>query len=275
MKLAACSCYVRCRFGASATPDQTVRALEELARLGLRHVELSASGSKRVRAMHAARDRFRFAATHHELDVFAISVSLEGLFSGDEAVRERAFEDFDLAVLTASDLGARFVHLRVPRSADGRKARRSESLSVAARITARYGLVLAIEPSAERAAEAGWAAAAAELIAEADEVNVKAVLDTSPMHEGGADLAAALELLGGRVAYVRTADRNSHGRTHLAPGAGQIDWLATLTLLAQHRYTGYLALQIETDDPAGVAEDFRSGAGYLQSIADRGGFLLE
>ena len=74
---------------------------------------------------------------------------------------------------------------------------------------------------------------------------------------------------------VRAADRNGHGRVHLAPGAGEVDWMATFTALAQHRYAGYVGLQIEEADPAQVRAQFRSGAAYLHSIAERGSFLLE
>jgi sugar phosphate isomerase/epimerase len=274
MKLGCCCGFALGRYGRAAGVEQLLRAMGEQGRLGLRRVELPMIGRRAVRRIAEAKERFCFAVDRGELDLFSVCVALEGLEADDEAVRERAFEDFDLAVRTAEALGATFVRLGRTREEP------AEPLMVcaAAALAARSGKTLLIDPPGpcgEAAAAEPLARAAAGLIEAAGEPNVLAVLDTADLADRRESLDASLETLGGRVGLLRLADSNGRPGRHLAPGAGRIDWLATFTALAQHRYTGYVGLEIDATDPDAVCSDYAAGAAHLRSTAERGGFLLE
>jgi sugar phosphate isomerase/epimerase len=65
-----------------------------------------------------------------------------------------------------------------------------------------------------------------------------------------------VELAGERLVHVHAHDNHGHFDDHLAPGDGEIDWPAIVTMLDDAKYAGWIILELKCPDTP-MAEYFR------------------
>lgn len=82
------------------------------------------------------------------------------------------------------------------------------------------------------------------------------LLDTGHMHVNGEDLAEGAAKLGPLLGHVDLDDNDGSADSHLAPGAGSIDFAPFAAALRQVGYAGYVAAELGMQyvvDPEPVA----------------------
>ena len=272
MKIVCCWLYAISKYGYPPTLPQTFRAIEEMAAMGFRYVELEGLWKQNnLRAMYRVRHEVRHRCGDLGVRVVNFCPILPDTVSLDARKRRKSWDEFEIGLETALDLGCELVQLdsftpplkfvgdapykkaiqfgqriavRVDRKFDWRRQWDAivESVAHCAARAKRAGLRLIMEPRV------------GEMISNTDAMlrlmdhvgsdNFFAVLDTGHLHAQKELLPLSVEKLGRRIAYVHASDNDGRTNEHLALGDGKIDWPSLFAALRKHNFNGYVGVDV-------------------------------
>lgn len=301
MKISCCWLYAISKYGYPVPVEDIPAALNEMADLGFRYVELEgASEGDNLREVYAKRQDLKALCERRGLEVVNFCPVIPDLVSLDDAKRQQAYEDFDIAIELAKFFGCSTIQIDsyTPALKFVGDQPYKEMLD--------YGLQfrVAIDPEFEwdkqwqvlvdtfkHCAEAADAAdlpfcleprvgeiisntdALLRLMEHVDDPNFGAVLDTAHQHAQKEILPLSVEKLGSRIMYLHVADNDSKVNDHKALGEGTVDWEGVFGALAKHGFDGYVAIDIgrlpDMDDA------MRRSIAFLKDLLDRMGIAYE
>jgi len=295
VKISCCWLYAISKYGYPVPVADIPAALDEMAALGFRYVELEgASADGNLLELWEKRAAIKAHCETRGLQVVNFCPVIPELVSLDAAERERGFELFDVAVKLATYFGCATIQIdsyTPPLRFVGDQPYK-EMLD--------YGVEFRIAVDPEFSWDEQWrvlvdtfkqCAAAAraanlpfcleprvgEIISNTDALlrlmdhvdadNFGAVLDTAHQHAQKEILPLSVEKLGSRIMYLHVADNDGKINEHLALGEGTVDWEGVFTALAKHRFAGYVAIDIgrlpDMDDA------MRRSIAYLRELLPR------
>lgn len=301
VKISCCWLYAISKYGYPVPVADIPAALDEMAALGFRYVELEgASVDDNLLELWEKRAAIKAHCETRGLQVVNFCPVIPELVSLDARERERGFELFAVAVQLATYFGCATIQIdsyTPPLRFIGDQPYK-EMLD--------YGVEfrIAVDPAFEwdeqwrvlvdtfrRCAAAARAAnlpfclepRVGEIISNTDALlrlmdhvnadNFGAVLDTAHQHAQKEILPLSVEKLGSRIMYLHVADNDGKINEHLALGEGTVDWEGVFTALAKHRFTGYVAIDIgrlpDMDDA------MRRSIAYLQELLSRLGIAYD
>ncbi|MBR1608533.1 MAG: sugar phosphate isomerase/epimerase [Kiritimatiellae bacterium] len=228
-------------------PDPGPALLDDIARAGIRHVEISLDGRK-----YAGFDFAAFAAHARDAGVDVRSFHLPFYTdetvdpaSLDEAVRRRTAEIHAHYVRVAASMGAKIavVHACLEPVADAdraeRIARSKESMAALADVGEAEGVTVCVE-NLPRSCLGNTSAELADIVACDDRLRVcfdvnHLLLDTH---------AEFLRVNGAKIAATHVSDYDFVNERHWLPGEGRIDWAALADGLDAIGYRGTFNYEI-------------------------------
>jgi sugar phosphate isomerase/epimerase len=300
MLLTACYLYTIDTYGYPPSIADGIRALEDLAGMGFRYVELEGVGEEHIRAVHAERARFKEALDRRSMRCINFCPVLRPLVSIDDDARRAAYPVFRLGAETAAYFGAPTVHIATylppvefvgpkpyvgalrygekyqVRMTDEFSWQRQwdalvESVRTCADIAADNGLTLILEPRV------------AEMIPNTDSMlrlmdwverdNFKANFDCAHLNAQKEILPLSARKLAGRIGGVHFADNDGSDNRHLFPGDGNIDFEGVLRELHRQGFAGSLGIDLGSLPDLGAR--FRDCAAWLRERCASWGIPLE
>lgn len=192
------------------------------------------------------------------------------IVNSDTAVRQRTFAAMQRLIEQCGLLGGDILVHGSPTQRQlerkGDRERAEEYFDRAGELAEKAGVTYCIEPLAARETNyLNTLAEAAELVRRLDRTGLKTMLDTSAAAQSESQSPA--EVLDAwldtkLIAHVQLNDRNRR-----APGQGDDRFLAVLSTLARHRYTGTLAIEPFIYEPDGATTAARA-IGYLHGLRE-------
>ena len=277
MKISCCWMYAITKYGYPPSIENTLRAFDDMARLGFTFIECEGIREENMLAVHRRRRDFRKYADDRGLRFVNFCAVLPQIIDFDPAVHRRGLELFEKGIEVALDLGSQMIQidsytppLKFTGEAPYKEAMRYglqfhvevdpafswprfwdhfiATMSTCNAKAKSAGLRMTIEP---RVGETVSNTDALLRVFDAvrDE-NIGAVLDTAHLHAQKEILPLSVEKLGKRIVYVHAADNDSKTNEHRALGEGTVDWDGVIAALKKHRFDGYIALDMgQVPDP--------------------------
>ncbi|MEW6232758.1 MAG: sugar phosphate isomerase/epimerase family protein [Chloroflexota bacterium] len=300
MKISCCWLYAISKFGYPPSIANTYAAIDDMAGLGFRYIELEGVGEANLRAVWEERHGLRKRCEDLGLKVINFCPVLPDLVSLDPAARRRALESFDLAVGLANYFGCESIQadsyappleflgdrpyketinfggqFRVKVNPDFRWeelwANLVDSVSCCARSAEQGGLRFCLEPRVGE--NVSNTDALLRLMEAVNNPNFGAVLDTGHLHAQKEILPLSVEKLGKRIFYLHVSDNDGRTNEHLALGRGTVDWEGVFGALAKHGYRGYVAIDVGRVPDLDL--QYQESVCYLEALSQRLGFELE
>jgi sugar phosphate isomerase/epimerase len=298
MKISCCWLYAIARYGYPPSIEDTFRALEDVADMGFKYVEIEAFNIKKnnVKELHDSRSKIKEAVDNLGLKLINYPIMLPGLLSQDDNVRKYNFELFNIGVETASYFGAEMVQLdsfppslqfigetpyeeaikygktfRVKINPAYSWQKEWDTLinmfSRCCEILKDTGLKLILEPRVgEKITNAD---AILRLFDHINNPILGAILDTAHMHAQKEIIPLSIEKLGSKIFMVHVADNDGTVNNHNKVGTGTIDWEGTLMALKKFNYSGYFAIDIWSEDINKIKNDYIESRNYIEKIGKR------
>lgn len=271
MKLSCCWLYAISKYGYPPSLLDTYQAIEDMARLGFRYIELEGVGEQNLRQVWEERQQLKARCAETGVQVINFCPILPDLISLDPAKRQRAGELFSLATELAVFFGCEtiqtdsytppleFVGDRPYKEMInfGRQFRVQvdpsfhwddlwtvlvESIAFCAEEARRAGLRFCLEPRVGE--NVSNTDALLRLMDAVGSENFGAVLDTGHLHAQKEILSLSVEKLGRRIFYLHVSDNDGRVNEHLAIGRGTIDWAGVFLALKKHGFAGYVAVDV-------------------------------
>jgi sugar phosphate isomerase/epimerase len=294
MKISCCWLFAISKYGYPPSLPDTYRALEEMAALGFKGVELEGVGEDNLRAVSGARQEIKGRCDGLGLTVVNFCPVLPDLVHPEKARRIHALDLFKLGVETASFFGSEMVQTissTPPLTFVGDTPYKdalafgqryqvevdpafrwddlwgwlTDSMGACADEADRAGLKLCLEP---RVGEiVSNTDALLRLMEAVDSDNFGAVLDTGHLHAQKEILPLSVEKLGSRIQYVHASDNDSQTNQHLAPGKGTVDWDGVFLALKKHAFSGYVA--VDVGNVPNLDAQYKKSKAFLESLAAR------
>jgi sugar phosphate isomerase/epimerase len=294
MKISCCWLFAISKYGYPPSLPNTYRALEEMAALGFKGVELEGVGEDNLRAVSGARQEIKARCDELGLTVVNFCPVLPDLVHPEKARRIHALDLFKLGVETASFFGSEMVQTissTPPLTFVGDTPYKdalafgqryqvevdpafrwddlwgwlTDSMGACADEADRAGLKLCLEP---RVGEiVSNTDALLRLMEAVDSDNFGAVLDTGHLHAQKEILPLSVEKLGSRIQYVHASDNDSQTNQHLAPGKGTVDWDGVFLALKKHAFSGYVA--VDVGNVPNLDAQYKKSKAFLESLAAR------
>jgi len=301
MKISCCWLYAISKYGYPVAVKDIPRALNEMADLGFRYVELEgASEGDNLREVYAKRHDLKALCQRRGLQVVNFCPVIPDLVSLDEAKRKRAFEYFDIAIDLANFFGCATIQIDSYTPAlqfvgdqpykemldyglqfrvavdpafdwDAQWQVLVDTFRHCAKVAGQADLPFCLEP---RVGEIiSNTDALLRLMDHVDDPNFGAVLDTAHQHAQKEILPLSVEKLGSRIMYLHVADNDSMINEHKALGEGTVDWEGVFAALHKHNFGGYVAIDIgrlpDMDDA------MRRSIAFLKDLLGRMGIPYE
>lgn len=295
MKISCCWLYAITKYGYPVAVDDIPAALNEMADLGFRYVELEgASAHGNLLEVSERRHELKALCDERGLRVVNFCPVIPELVSLDEAERRRAHELFDVAVDLARFFGCATIQIdsytpplefvgdqpykemldygrefRVRVDPDFRWEEQWDVLvgtfRHCAEVARRANLPFCLEP---RVGEIiSNTDALLRLMDHVDAPNFGAVLDTAHQHAQKEILPLSVEKLGSRIMYLHVADNDGKVNDHKALGEGTVDWEGVFRALHKHGFGGYVAIDIGRLPDMDAA--MRRSIAYLKDLLGR------
>jgi len=291
LKISCCWMYAITKYGYPPSVDDSLRALEDMARLGFRFVEMEGVREENMIAVHRERHTIKRHADDLGLAFVNFCPVLPQVIDMDPQKHRRGLELFDLAIETAVELRCEMIQLDsfTPPLTFRGETPYKEAM--------RYGLQFHVEVAQGFSWPAFWehfiqtvsacnakAKSAGlkmtieprvgETISNTDALirvfdavgddNLGAVLDTAHLHAQKEILPLSVDELGNRIYYVHAADNDGKTNEHLALGQGNIDWEGLIVALRKHRFDSYIALDMgQVPDPD---RDYAASKVFLERL---------
>ena len=283
--------YAITKYGYPPSIADTFRALEDMAGLGFRFVEMEGVREENTLAVYGERKELKKRAADLGLQFVNFCPVLPEIMDTDAAVQRRALQLFDKAVETALYLGCGMIQidtstppLRFRGEAPYKEAMRyglqfyvdvdphfrwpdfwkyfTDTVAACNATAKSAGLKLTIEPRiGETVANTDTLLRVFDAV---QDNNLGAVLDTAHLNAAKEILPLSVEKLGPRIFYVHAADNDSRTNEHRALGEGTIDWRGVLAALKKHGYDGYIALDMGQVPDAD--RDYASSKVFLERL---------
>ena len=302
MRLVTTWMYAISKYGYPPTIHDTLKAISELAQLGLRYVELeglgnTATGKTNMDEVYTSRRDIVGHCRECGVQVTTFFAILPELVSLDSVRRDAAHDLFAKGVEIAAELGCDFIATDsfVPPLDFGGKRPYTGEISYATQITARIPadfewdrqwkvLVSSFRRCAEKASANGLRFLVEPRVGEMisntdalmtllDSVNHPAfggILDTGHLHAQKELLPLSVEKLGSRLSYVHAADNDGRDNYHLAVGKGTIDWEGLFAALNKIGYSGDIGIDIGLVPD--LADNILSSKNILERLAKANSF---
>ena len=294
MKISCCWLFAISKYGYPPSLPDTYRALEEMAALGFKGVELEGVGEDNLRAVSGARQEIKARCDELGLTVVNFCPVLPDLVHPEKARRIHALDLFKLGVETASFFGSEMVQTissTPPLTFVGDTPYKdalaygqryqvevdpafrwdalwgwlTDSMGACADEADRAGLKLCLEP---RVGEiVSNTDALLRLMEAVDSDNFGAVLDTGHLHAQKEILPLSVEKLGSRILYVHASDNDGQTNQHLAPGKGNVDWDGVFLALKKHAFSGYVA--VDVGNVPNLDAQYKKSKAFLEKLAAR------
>lgn len=294
MKISCCWLFAISKYGYPPSLPDTYRALEGMAALGFKGVELGGVGEDNLRAVSGARQEIKARCDELGLTVVNFCPVLPDLVHPEKARRIHALDLFKLGVETASFFGSEMVQTissTPPLTFVGDTPYKdalafgqryqvevdpafrwddlwgwlTDSMGACADEADRAGLKLCLEP---RVGEiVSNTDALLRLMEAVDSDNFGAVLDTGHLHAQKEILPLSVEKLGSRIQYVHASDNDGQTNQHLAPGKGTVDWDGVFLALKKHAFSGYVA--VDVGNVPNLDAQYKKSKAFLESLAAR------
>ncbi|RLE78986.1 MAG: hypothetical protein DRJ51_08605 [Thermoprotei archaeon] len=271
MRISIAWLYAITKYGYPPNFEKTLKALEDMAKLGFKYVELEGVKYQNLLETYENRRRILEHVESLGLKVINFCPVLPDIVSLDSSLREKAIDFFRKGAELSNYFGADMVQVdsftppikfvgevpykeaisygvqfrvEVDPSFNWNRFWNTlvQTMKTLARIAASYGLKLVLEP---RVGETiSNTDAMLRLMDAVNEENFGAVLDTGHLHAQKEILPLSVEKLGSKVFYVHVSDNDSRDNRHLTLGEGTIDWVGVFKALKKHHYDGYVAIDI-------------------------------
>lgn len=294
MRIGCCWLYAISKYGYPPSLPDSHRAIQEMAALGFKHVELEGVGEENLRAVHEERKALKQRCDDLGVTVVNFCPVLPDLVHPEKAKRFHALDLFKLAVEDATFFGCEMIQTDSyppPVEFIGETPYRSgirygeqyrvkidpafkwedvwswltDSIGACTDEANRASLKFCLEP---RVGEiVSNTDALLRLMDAVDADNFGAILDTAHQHAQKEILALSVEKLGSRVHAVHAADNDGQTNQHRAIGRGTVDWENLLQGLQKHGFSG--PVMIDVADGQDLDAQYRESKAALEQLAAR------
>jgi len=294
MKIGVTYLYTIFKYGYPPKPEDDLNALEEIAKMGFRYLELECLGNKHAEAVLKRRVDYKKSLDYNGIHVHNFCCVDPDLVSMDKAKRKAAYERFKQYAEIGIFFGTETLHLasyappveyigkapyqldedysfgdnfrlRIPNNFQWDRVWDVlvESCRFTAQYAAEHGKIIIMEP---RVGEIVCSVdSMIRLINDVGMDNFKANFDTAHFSAQRENVPLALKKLEGKFANIHIADNNPVDTQHLPIGKGIIDWNEFFRLLKQMNYSGYMGLDLGSKDS--IVEDLKSSVKYIEDVA--------
>jgi sugar phosphate isomerase/epimerase len=294
MRITCCWLYAVSKYGYPPSLPDTYRAIEEMAALGFKYIELEGVGEQNLEAVHGDRKGLKQRCDDLGLQVLNFCPVLPDLVHSDKGRRFQALDLFKRAVEDATFFGCEMIQTdsyAAPVEFVGEAPYRSgprygqqyrvtidpafrwddvwswltDSIGACADEANRASLRFCLEP---RVGEiVSNTDALLRLMDAVDADNFGAILDTAHQHAQKEILPLSVEKLGGRIYAVHAADNDGQTNQHAAVGQGTVDWDGLFQALKKHGFSG--PLMVDVADGPDLDAQYRASKTALEQLAAR------
>ena len=282
MKITCAWMYAIGMYGFPPATANIYKAVSEMRAMGFTYGELEGIGYENLAHVIAEKKEIRQAYRDAGVKISNFAVLLSDIISMDRAVKAKALDAFARGAEAAAYFDSDFIwidsyfpplqlvegvlpttelvygksmRVHVPEGFSWDRFWDDFVATIASctRIARDNGLPLLVEP---RVGETVTTSDALLRLWDAvRDDNLGFILDVAHQHAQKELIPLAIEKLGRHLKYVHVADNDGRDNRHLPPGEGTVDWDEVFSLLARHRFDGYVAIDIEKlpDLPAAFA----------------------
>lgn len=304
MKLSVTYLVTILKYGYPPKPEDDIRSLEYLNRLGFHYLEMEGLGKHHADNLKKNLKIYKQALTDNGIHIHNFCCVDPDMVSIDKNKRQTALEHYKEMAEIGFELGAETLHLasyappvkylgRAPYQLDGGEyefgtksriripddfdwQRVWDTVVESSRFCAEYakslGKIVIMEP---RVGEV--VCSVDSMIHLLDDVGcdaLKANLDTGHFSAQREDVCLALKKLEGRYANIHMADNDPRDSEHLPLGSGSIDWEEFFRILVQQDYQGYLGIDLGAKDDEQLEKWLIQSRDYAAAAAKAAGAEL-
>jgi len=307
MKLSCCWLYAISKYGYPVAVPDMFKALEEMAALGFRYVELEGMQGPNLREVWESREALQTKCDELGLKVINFCPVIPDLVSLNPQQRKRAIEEeFALAIRIADYFGCETIQAdsyTPPFEFIGDQPYKDmisfglqyrvvippefnwqqqwdvlvDTMTRCSLMAWEAGLPFCLEPRVgEIVSNTDGMLRLMDGVDAADPLageNFGAVLDTGHQHAQKEILPLSVEKLGRRIFYLHVSDNDGRVNEHRALGEGTIDWEGVFQALQKFHFSGFVALDIgrvpDLDD------SIKRSRRYLKALLERMEIPLE
>ncbi len=294
MRITCCWLYAISKYGYPPSLPDTYRAIEEMASLGFKNIELEGVGEENLQAVHGDRKGLKQRCDDAGLKVLNFCPVLPDLVHPDKSRRFHALDLFKVAVDVATFFGCETIQTdsyappvefvgEAPYQTGLRYGQQyrvkidaafnwddvwswlTDSIGACADEANRASLRFCLEP---RVGEiVSNTDGLLRLMDAVDADNFGAILDTAHQHAQKEILPLSAEKLGGRIYAVHAADNDGQSNQHLAVGRGTVDWESLFQALKKHDFSGPVMIDVAgTQD---LDAQYRESREFLEQLGAR------
>ena len=271
VKISCAWLYVITKYGYPPSIEDTIRAFEEIAKMGFTAAEVEAVGEKNLDEVIGNKDKIKKTVGDLGVRIVNLVPVFPDIVSFDKERRKRAKLNFEKAADVASYLGCDTIQLDsyfppvqvngdIPYENQIEFATRVnaaipigfqwedfwhvlvDTVGWCADIAQREGLRLCVEPRVGESVSNTDAMLL--LLRDVGSSNLGVVFDTAHLFAQKEILALSIAKLKDKIFYVHASDNDGKENLHLGLGKGAIDWNNIILTLQQVGYKGYIGIDI-------------------------------
>ncbi|MEM1506712.1 MAG: sugar phosphate isomerase/epimerase [Candidatus Bathyarchaeia archaeon] len=301
MKVSCAWLYAITKYGYPPSFEKSLKAIEEMASLGFRFIEVEIVGEKQLLEYRERYGETKKLCRDLGVEIINLCAILPDIVSLNSSFRSRALENFkesceicrrldcemiqldsftpplkfigDLPYKEAISFGRQF-KVKVDPEFNWKVfwSNLVETFKVCSGISEEKGLKLCLEPRVGE--NISNTDAMLRLLDAVGSENFGAVLDVGHLHAQKEILPLSVEKLGSKIFYVHASDNDGRDNYHLPPGRGTVDWDALVIALNKHGYRGYIAIDIGGAGYTGdVDSDMIESKNFLEKLLSKYGLL--
>ena len=295
MKISCCWIYAISKYGYPPSLGDTYRAIEEMAGMGFKNIELEGIGEENLKEI--VKDKEKLKRTVEDLDLRVVNFCpvLPDIVSLEKRKRDKAVELFKMGINIAryfncltiqtdsftpslkfigeapykkgSSYGKEYkVKLEPDFNWQEQWKALVDTFAHCTSLAKDAGLKFCLEP---RVGELiSNTDAALRLIDAIGDNGFGVVFDTAHQHAQKELLPLSVEKLGKKIFYLHVADNDGRDNEHLALGKGIIDWEEFFSALKKHQFDGYVAIDVGGNIP-NLREEVIKSKRYLEELAEK------
>jgi len=293
MKISCCWIYAISKYGYPPTIGDTYKAIEEMAEMGFKNIELEGVGEENLKEVVKNKERLKKKAKNLGVRIVNFCPVLADIVSLEKKKRDKAVELFKIGVDLARYFNCTTIQTdsftpplkfigevpyregisygkeyKVKLEPDFSWQKQWEVLvdtfAYCTSLAKEAGLKFCLEP---RVGELiSNTDAALRLIDAIGDDNFGVVLDTAHQHAQKELLPLSVEKLGKKIFYLHVADNDGRDNEHLGLGKGTIDWEEFFSTLKKHQFNGYVAIDVGGNIP-NLKEEVIKSKKYLEKLA--------
>lgn len=301
MKVSCAWLYAITKYGYPPSFEKSLKAIEEMASLGFRFIEVEIVGEKQLLEYRERYGEIKKICRDLGVEIINLCAIFPDIVSLNSSFRSRALENFkesceicrrldcemiqldsftpplkfigDLPYKEAISFGRQF-KVKVDPEFNWKVfwSNLVETFKICSGISEEKGLKLCLEPRVGE--NISNTDAMLRLLDAVGSENFGAVLDVGHLHAQKEILPLSVEKLGSKIFYVHASDNDGRDNYHLPPGRGTVDWDALVIALNKHGYRGYIAIDIGGAGYTGdVDSDMIESKNFLEKLLSKYGLL--